>query len=70
MLSQKNVFVALTKPKPEIAEEARPIFDYLENVLENFAKRPFFLGKLSLVHIAYGPFLEKLSTCVSCIEEL
>lgn len=55
----KNVFVALTKPEPEVAEEARPALDYLENALGKFADGPFFLGQLSLVDIAYGPFVDR-----------
>lgn len=55
----KNGFVALTKPEAEVAEAAGPAFDYLENALGKFADGPFFLGQLSVVDIAYGPFVER-----------
>lgn len=55
----KSGFGALTKPEPEVAQEAGPVFDYLENALGKFADGPFFLGQLSGVDIAYGPFVER-----------
>jgi len=55
----KSGFVALTKPEPEVVQEVGPALDYLENALGKFADGPFFLGQLSLVDIAYGPFFER-----------
>jgi len=55
----KNLFVALTKPEPEAPQEAGPALDYLENALGKFADGPFLLGQLSVVDIAYGPFVER-----------
>ncbi|XP_048421188.1 glutathione S-transferase L3-like [Pyrus x bretschneideri] len=34
-------------------------FDYIETALSKFEDGPFFLGKFSLVDIAYAPFLER-----------
>jgi len=47
------------KKEPEVAEAAGPALDYLENVLGKFDDGPFFLGQLSVVDIAYGPFVEQ-----------
>jgi len=55
----QNLFVALTKPEPEAAQEAGPALDYLENALGKFADGPFLLGQFSVVDIAYGPFFER-----------
>lgn len=55
----KNSFIALTKPDSEVAQEAGPVLDYLENALGNFSDGPFLLGQLSVVDIAYGPFVER-----------
>jgi len=55
----KSGFVALSKPEPEVAEAAGPALDYLENSLGKFDDGPFFLGELSVVDIAYGPFVER-----------
>jgi len=55
----KNLFVAFLKPEPEAAQEAGPVLDYLENALGKFADGPFLLGQLSLVDIAYVPFVER-----------
>nr|AHA46530.1 lambda class glutathione S-transferase [Larix kaempferi] len=55
----KSLFIALTKPEPEVAQEAGPALDYLENALGKFADGPFFLGEFSVVDIAYGPFVER-----------
>ncbi|EOA23075.1 hypothetical protein CARUB_v10003856mg, partial [Capsella rubella] len=38
---------------------AAPVLDYLENALYKFDDGPFFLGQLSLVDIAYIPFVER-----------
>ena len=53
------MFIGLTKPKPEAAQEAGPALDYLVNALRNFADGPFLLGEFSLVDISYGPFVER-----------
>jgi len=55
----KSGFVTLSKPEPEVAEAAGPALDYLENALGKFDDGPFFLGQLSVVDIAYGPFVEQ-----------
>jgi len=60
----KNLFVAFLKPEPEAAQEAGPVLDYLENALGKFADGPFLLGQLSLVDIAYVPFVERFQIVV------
>lgn len=55
----KSLFIGLTKPEAEVAQEVGPALDYLENALGKFADGPFFLGELSVVDIAYGPFVER-----------
>ncbi|CAI9273495.1 unnamed protein product [Lactuca saligna] len=40
-------------------DEAAAGFDYIENALSKFDDGPFFLGQLSLVDIAYAPFIER-----------
>ncbi|CAH8361386.1 unnamed protein product [Eruca vesicaria subsp. sativa] len=39
---------------------AAPVFDYLENGLHKFNDGPFFLGKLSLVDIAFITLIERV----------
>ncbi|XP_010543352.1 PREDICTED: glutathione S-transferase L3-like [Tarenaya hassleriana] len=45
--------------KGDPAKETATVFDYLENSLHKFDEGPFFLGQLSLVDIAYIPFIER-----------
>ncbi|XP_024028826.1 glutathione S-transferase L3 [Morus notabilis] len=45
--------------KSDPVKEADTQFDYLENSLKKFDDGPFFLGQLSLVDIAYIPFIER-----------
>lgn len=52
----KTVYGSL---KGDPAKETAPVFDYLENALHRFNDGPFFLGQLSLVEIAYIPFIER-----------
>ncbi|XP_061964439.1 glutathione S-transferase L3-like [Populus nigra] len=48
--------------KGDLAKEAGPAFDHLENALLKFDDGPFFLGKeFSLVDIAYIPFVERFN---------
>ena len=51
--------------KGDNTKEAAPTFDYLENALNKFDDGPFFLGQLSLVDIAYAPFVERFQTFLS-----
>ncbi|XP_068329789.1 glutathione S-transferase L2, chloroplastic-like [Pyrus communis] len=43
----------------EIESDADWTFDYIKTALSKFEDGPFFLGKFSLVDIAYAPFLER-----------
>uniref|UniRef100_A0A7N0TH96 Glutathione S-transferase n=1 Tax=Kalanchoe fedtschenkoi TaxID=63787 RepID=A0A7N0TH96_KALFE len=45
--------------KGEVGEETKAAFDHLEKALSKFEDGPFFLGQLSLVDIAYAPFIER-----------
>nr|WAA68432.1 lambda class glutathione S-transferases [Pinus yunnanensis] len=64
----KNVFVALTKPDSEAAQEAGPALDYLENALGKFSDGPFLLGQLSVADIAYGPFVERFQVAFPALK--
>nr|KAJ0223537.1 hypothetical protein LSAT_V11C200092700 [Lactuca sativa] len=48
-----------TSFKGDGVDEAGAAFDYIENALSKFDDGPFFLGQLSLVDIAYAPFIER-----------
>ncbi|KFK24727.1 hypothetical protein AALP_AA8G016700 [Arabis alpina] len=45
--------------KGDPAKETASIFDHLENALQKYDDGPFFLGELSLVDIAYIPFIQR-----------
>jgi len=64
----KNVFVALTKPDSEAAQEAGPALDYLENALGKFSDGPFLLGQFSVADIAYGPFVERFQVAFPALK--
>ncbi|EEF37169.1 glutathione-s-transferase omega, putative [Ricinus communis] len=49
----------------DVAKEAGPAFDYLENALQQFDDGPFFLGQFSLADIAYITFVERLQIFLS-----
>ncbi|GAY60763.1 hypothetical protein CUMW_204580 [Citrus unshiu] len=51
--------------KGDPAKEAGPCFDYLEKALHKFDDGPFLLGQLSLVDIAYIPFVERAQIFLS-----
>ncbi|XP_010543353.1 PREDICTED: glutathione S-transferase L3 [Tarenaya hassleriana] len=51
--------------KGDPAKETAPVLDYLENALHRFSDGPFFLGQLSLVDIAYIPFIERFQIFLS-----
>lgn len=52
----KAVFSSM---KGEVGDETIAAFDYLEKALSKFEDGPYFLGQLSLVDIAYAPFIER-----------
>ncbi|KAM1182785.1 hypothetical protein ACFX14_001156 [Malus domestica] len=52
----KSVFSSIKEDEINAAGTA---FDYIETALSKFEDGPFFLGKFSLVDIAYAPFLER-----------
>ncbi|XP_014491904.1 glutathione S-transferase L3 isoform X1 [Vigna radiata var. radiata] len=52
----RDLFVSL---KGDAVQEASSAFGYLENALGKFDDGPFLLGQLSLVDIAYIPFVER-----------
>jgi glutathione S-transferase len=52
----KTMYASL---KGDPFKETAPVLDYLENALHMFHDGPFFLGQLSLVDIAYIPFIER-----------
>ncbi|XP_043690134.1 glutathione S-transferase L3-like isoform X2 [Telopea speciosissima] len=52
----KTVFPSL---KGDLDNEAGAAFDHIEKALSKFDDGPFFLGQLSLVDIAYAPFIER-----------
>ncbi|KAK7345622.1 hypothetical protein VNO77_16229 [Canavalia gladiata] len=52
----RDLFVSL---KGDAIQQASPAFEYLENALGKFDDGPFLLGQLSLVDIAYIPFVER-----------
>ncbi|KAB2598151.1 protein IN2-1 B-like [Pyrus ussuriensis x Pyrus communis] len=52
----KSVFSSI---KEDEIKAAGASFDYIETALSKFEDGPFFLGKFSLVDIAYVPFLER-----------
>ncbi|XP_057999525.1 glutathione S-transferase L3-like isoform X2 [Hevea brasiliensis] len=58
----KTVFTSF---KGDVAKEAGPAFDYLENALHKFDDGPFLLGQFSLVDIAYIPFVERFQIFLS-----
>ncbi|RID72884.1 hypothetical protein BRARA_B00063 [Brassica rapa] len=45
--------------KGDPAKDTAPVFDHLENALQKFDDGPFFLGDLSLVDVAYIPFVQR-----------
>ncbi|KAG7607880.1 Glutathione S-transferase N-terminal [Arabidopsis suecica] len=45
--------------KGDPVKETASAFDHVENALKKFDDGPFFLGELSLVDIAYIPFIER-----------
>ncbi|XP_031484797.1 protein IN2-1 homolog B-like [Nymphaea colorata] len=49
-------------------KDVDPVFDYLENALSRFDDGPFFLGRFSLVDIAYAPFIERFHLVFSNIK--
>ncbi|CAE6085658.1 unnamed protein product [Arabidopsis arenosa] len=51
--------------KGDPSKETAPVLDYLENALYKFDDGPFFLGQLSLVDIAYIPFIERFQTVLN-----
>ncbi|KAK4583450.1 hypothetical protein RGQ29_026257 [Quercus rubra] len=58
--------IVFTSFKGDTVKEAGPAFDHLENALHKFNDGPFFLGhELSLVDIAYIPFVEKFQAFLS-----
>ncbi|XP_010452125.1 PREDICTED: glutathione S-transferase L3 [Camelina sativa] len=52
----KTMYASL---KGDPSKETPPVLDYLENALYKFDDGPFFLDQLSLVDIAYIPFMER-----------
>ncbi|CAH8371199.1 unnamed protein product [Eruca vesicaria subsp. sativa] len=52
----KNVFASF---KGDPAKDTASVFDHLENALKKFDDGPFFLGELSLVDVAYIPFVQR-----------
>lgn len=48
-----------TSFKTDEMNEAAAAFDYIETALAKFDDGPFFLGRFSLVDIAYAPFIER-----------
>ncbi|KAK9985413.1 hypothetical protein SO802_030364 [Lithocarpus litseifolius] len=58
--------IVFTSFKGDTVKEAGPAFDHLENALHKFNDGPFFLGhELSLVDIAYIPFVERFQAFLS-----
>ncbi|GLT93168.1 hypothetical protein SLE2022_109700 [Rubroshorea leprosula] len=49
--------------------EAGTAFDYIEAALSKFNDGPFFLGQLSLVDIAYAPFIERFRAFLMDVKE-
>ncbi|XP_023637420.1 glutathione S-transferase L1 [Capsella rubella] len=45
--------------KGDPVKETASVFDHVENTLSKYDDGPFFLGELSLVDIAYLPFIER-----------
>ncbi|TYK25087.1 glutathione S-transferase L3-like [Cucumis melo var. makuwa] len=62
LLSYSDTFngAIISSFKGDTAKEAGAQFDYLENALQKF-DGPFLLGEISLVDIAYIPFVERFS---------
>lgn len=58
----KTVFTSF---EGDLAKEAGPAFDHLENALQKFDDGPFLLGQFSLVDIAYIPFIERFQIFLS-----
>ncbi|XP_030970949.1 glutathione S-transferase L3-like [Quercus lobata] len=68
LLTYSDTFnkIVFTSFKGDTVKEAGPAFDHLENALHKFNDGPFFLGhELSLVDIAYIPFVEKFQAFLS-----
>lgn len=53
----KDVYTSISKGDP--VKESGLAFGYIENALHKFDDGPFLLGQLSLVDIAYIPFVER-----------
>lgn len=54
----KTVYTSFKAEEP--VKEAGNAFDYLETALQKFDDGPFFLGqRISVVDIAYAPFIER-----------
>ncbi|KAL9429188.1 hypothetical protein AB3S75_031072 [Citrus x aurantiifolia] len=60
LFSYSDTFIkdVSTSFKGDTAKEAGPAFDFLEKALDKFDDGPFFLGRFSLVDIAYIPFVD------------
>ncbi|XP_015867738.2 glutathione S-transferase L3 [Ziziphus jujuba] len=67
LISYLDKFVGgvYTSFQSDPVKEANAQFDYLENALNKFDDGPFFLGQLSLVDIAYIPFVERFQIFLS-----
>ncbi|GMN39055.1 hypothetical protein TIFTF001_008288 [Ficus carica] len=67
LLSYVDTFTGAVRAlfKSDPVKEAGAQFDYLENALKRFDDGPLFLGQLSLVDIAYIPFVERFEIFLS-----
>lgn len=54
-----GVHFALLTSKGDVPDDVGAAYDKLEEYLGKFDDGPFFLGKFSLVDIAYAPFVER-----------
>ncbi|XP_010253425.1 PREDICTED: glutathione S-transferase L3-like [Nelumbo nucifera] len=61
LLSYTDTFnrTVITSFKEDIGKEVETALDYIETALSKYKDGPFFLGQLSLVDIAYAPFIER-----------
>jgi len=63
-----GVHFALLSTKGDVPDDVGAAYDKLEEYLGKFDDGPFFLGKFSLVDIAYAPFVERFRPLLSEIK--
>ncbi|XAR60507.1 Glutathione transferase, partial [Bertholletia excelsa] len=71
LLSYSDTFnrAVLTSLKEDSVNDINTVSDYLEKALYKFNNGPFFLGQISLVDIAYAPFIERFHPLLLDVKE-